>query len=158
MVTWRAMGDPRTGPCLSLGALCLLSCSTIAGTPMPGAGNCRYVPTIEDCRAEAEPIEEDCLRNCVLRLCGEGVVICTDAIQGECSLRSGRHPTGQVSGYVPPRGQTCLNPLPEVNWCEVNSSVQCQAQAMVHELAHGCGWHHGDGLGVPANDGDFRCR
>ncbi len=35
----------------------------------------------------------------------------------------------------------------------VNGTPPCQAKMMVHELAHACGWRHGDGQGVPAHDG-----
>lgn len=34
-----------------------------------------------------------------------------------------------------------------------------QELTMVHELAHACAWHHGDGLGVPGDaDGVLKCR
>jgi hypothetical protein len=37
-------------------------------------------------------------------------------------------------------------------------SRRCRAQAMVHELAHSCGWHHGDGQGVPGDEGTLPCK
>jgi hypothetical protein len=44
-----------------------------------------------------------------------------------------------------------------VRWCEEKATPDCRAKAMVHELAHSCGWSHGQGLGVPGDDGFLRC-
>jgi len=43
-----------------------------------------------------------------------------------------------------------------VNWCNRGMSTTCQAQAMVHEFAHLCGWQDGDiGEGVPGESGQL---
>jgi hypothetical protein len=52
---------------------------------------------------------------------------------------------------------SCEHPLKEVNWCEQSASRECRARAMVHELAHSCGWKHYQGLGVPGDDGLLPC-
>jgi hypothetical protein len=45
----------------------------------------------------------------------------------------------------------------EVYWCEEAAGADCRVSAMVHELAHSCGWEHREGKGVPANEGDVIC-
>ena len=149
----------RVGMWFLLSTVQLLSCAGMTGTPMPGGESCRYVPTIDDCYRVAERIQGSCLRDCVIGLCRDGVVICTESTQGQCSMRSSQHGNNdQVGGWVLPRGQTCLSPVKEINWCEIDFTPECQAEAMVHELSHACGWHHGDGFGVPGNDGAYQCR
>ncbi|NOK21969.1 hypothetical protein [Corallococcus carmarthensis] len=124
------------------------------GTPMHAA--CRELPTIEECRAAARSITDECLRECVSLQCGGAKINCGADVKKECALRKG---TGvSALGYVwRPADAGCQNPVSEVNWCEEPSSRECRAQAMVHELAHACGWKHRQGLGVPADDGDLRC-
>lgn len=142
-----------------VGLFGLLSCASINGTPMRGSADCRYVPSVEDCQIIADRIEDLCLRTCVVHLCrGDGRAVCDEAVQVECVRRTNQHPEGdQVGGFVPEGPQTCEVPAEEVHWCQVPHSPPCQAQIMVHELAHACGWHHGQGQGVPANNGKFRC-
>lgn len=120
---------------------------------MRGSADCRYLPSVEDCQAVADRIEDLCLRTCVLHLCRRGRAVCDEAHQVECVRRSNRH----VSGWVPEGPQSCEIPVDEVSWYELPRSPPCQAK-MVHELAHACGWHHKDGQGVPGNDGRFNCQ
>jgi hypothetical protein len=47
-------------------------------------------------------------------------------------------------------------PVRETNWCEEPASRECRANAMVHELAHACGWRHRMGGGVPGDKGDLK--
>jgi hypothetical protein len=101
----------------------------------------------------------DCLRQCVQLQCTGVKINCGSAeIQKKCKDKSGE---GIVAlGYVvrfSDRPTSCSSPSNEVNWCEVPSSRDCRAKAMVHELAHSCGWHHDQGLGVPGNDGELPC-
>jgi hypothetical protein len=83
-------------------------------------------------------------------------VNCGQLVKDECKKRNS---TGITSlGYVyRPDDAGCNKPVSEVNWCEEPLSRDCRAKAMVHELAHACGWKHGQGLGVPADDGDLKC-
>lgn len=133
------------------------SCTSINGTPMRGSADCRYVPSVEDCQAVADRIEEFCLRTCVVRLCRYGRAVCNDDIQNECVRRIGEGEEGAVGGFVWEVEQTCEIPRDEVNWCQMPRSPMCQARMMVHELAHACGWHHLQGQGVPGNEGNVRC-
>jgi hypothetical protein len=52
---------------------------------------------------------------------------------------------------------SCDQPSKEINWCEQPASRECRARAMVHELAHSCGWRHHQGFGVPGDNGYLPC-
>jgi len=129
-------------------------------------GNCRYLPTVEECQAAADHyIEDECLRECVSHLCVVGRPKCDEAIQLRCAIRKaeGKAESREVGGYVPlPRPdeppRTCKHPKEDMDWCELPRSPNCQAQFAVHEYAHDCGWHHEEGKGVPGNHkGEINC-
>jgi hypothetical protein len=143
---------------LLLGIISLFSCSTYNYTPMRGSEDCRYVPSVEDCQAVADRIEDFCLKSCVIRMCrGDANITCDDVVQTECVERSAKHGKDDVGGFVRRGPQTCEMPTEELNWCQLPRTPPCQARIMVHELAHACGWHHLDGKGVPGNEGSVRC-
>lgn len=128
------------------------------GTPMHSV--CRELPTVEECRSAAQSITQDELRQCVESQCSTIQINCgSKDIQEKCREKNGAYP-GSNLGYIerPSHVQPSFKqPLKEVNWCEEPASRDCRAKAMVHELAHSCGWHHGQGLGVPANNGLIQC-
>lgn len=126
----------------------------LPGTPMSQA--CRELPTVEECRAAAQVITDACLRGCVELQCTGIKVNCSDFIKKECQKRNEAGVT--YLGYVwRPDTASCSKPVSEVNWCEEPVSRDCRAKAMVHELAHSCGWKHLQGLGVPGNEGELQC-
>jgi hypothetical protein len=136
----------------------LLWCACVhPGTPMHPT--CRELPTIEECRAAAQVITHPCLRQCVEKQCAGIKVNCnSEEIQKNCKEKNSE---GLIAlGYVvrfSDRPTSCDNPSHEVNWCQQPSSRNCRAKAMVHELAHSCGWRHNQGLGVPGDDGRLLC-
>lgn len=136
----------------------MAACASMNGTPMRGSADCRYVPSVEDCQAVGERIEDLCLRTCVLHQCRRGRAVCGEVVQVQCVVLSSAHPDDPTNAYVPEGPQTCEMPADEVNWCQVPHSPPCQAKIMVHELAHACGWHHKEGKGVPADEGKFNCQ
>jgi len=139
----------------------MVSCEALTGTPMPGAGDCQYVPTIQDCERVAERITETCLHDCVIDLCTNAKIVCTDETAKQCAKTTQQF--GKTNGgFVIPREprQTCLDPVKEINWCQVSTTPKCQELTMVHELAHACGWPEGlAGIGVPGdtNGGEIKC-
>lgn len=142
---------------LILGAISLFSCMAYNYTPMRGSENCRYVPSVEDCQAVADRIEDFCLRTCVIHMCrGDAEISCDEVVQVECVERAAKR-GDDVGGFVARGPQTCELPTEELNWCQLPRTPLCQARIMVHELAHACGWHHLDGKGVPGNEGSVRC-
>jgi hypothetical protein len=48
-------------------------------------------------------------------------------------------------------------PTNETHWCEEEAGQDCRVRAIVHELAHSCGWDHHHGRGVPGNEGVIVC-
>jgi hypothetical protein len=128
------------------------------GTPMNSS--CRELPTIEECQTAARVITNDCLKKCVEMQCTGIKINCnSEEIRKRCR---DRNTEGIVAlGYVVRFSNiptSCEHPLNEINWCEEPTSRECRAKAMVHELAHSCGWSHNQGFGVPGDDGFLRCQ
>ena len=143
-------------------ALCAASCAVgcaaptaLTGTPM--SMTCQEVPTVEECRTEAQVIEDDCLRECVLMQCSGVELNCNDHVQQRCKELNGKR-EATVGGFVDRESQSCEKPNEEIGWCQVPMSPKCRAKAMVHELAHSCGWSHGGGKNVPAENGRLQCK
>jgi hypothetical protein len=42
------------------------------------------------------------------------------------------------------------------NWTDPSYAASWYGQTAIHEWAHGCGWNHGDGRGVPNDPGRGR--
>lgn len=142
----------------TLATLISSACASTAGTPMRAPAHCQYVPTIEDCWAVADRIEDFCLKSCVVQKCrGDLELLCNHPVDLECVDRS-KQSGGEVGGFVRRGPQTCEVPKDEVNWCQLPRSPFCQALMMVHELAHACGWHHFEGKGVPGDTGELQCQ
>lgn len=150
--SWRCLAQG----CLVMGLLSWAGC-VHPGTPMHPT--CRELPTIEECKAAAQVITEACLRQCVEMQCAGIKVNCgSEEIQRTCKAQNSEGVT--ALGYVVRYSDaptSCDNPSKEVNWCEQNASRECRARAMVHELAHSCGWRHLQGFGVPGDDGFLPC-
>lgn len=134
-----------------------------SGCAHPGTamqGSCRELPSVEECQAAAGVMTDSCLRMCVEMQCAGVKVNCGSAeIQKRCREASdaeGITPLGYVVRFsdVP---VSCDHPSKEVNWCEQPASRACRAKAMVHELAHSCGWRHRQGGGVPGDNGYLPC-
>lgn len=130
-----------------------LTCA--APRPMTSQG-CEHIPDVNDCIFIARFITDSCLRECVIKQCVAGRLLCNEDTANYCAWR--RDAGKQVGGYVPPRDQSCKEALDEVKWCDLDVSSSCKAHQVVHELAHACGWHHKDGFNVPGDEGDLSCR
>lgn len=117
---------------------------------------CRYTPTVETCVWEAErDITDKCLRDCIIAGCrGIRVDCASDRALAQCAIPK---EDGQVGGAANPIGHDCTAPADELYWCELPVTERCRAQIAVHELAHTCGWRHGNGLGVPGDYRKFSC-
>lgn len=141
---------------LLVGLVLGFACATPSQPGTAMHPSCRELPTVEECRAAAAQITDECLRGCINLQCAGVQVNCGEYVRKECNKKS--MPGNIVLGYAQ-RGAatTCDNPAKNVFWCEEPASRGCRANAMVHELAHSCGWAHGEGLGVPGNDGALQC-
>ena len=95
-------------------------------------------------------------------LCTNAKVVCTgDVTVAECAKTDDFG--NKKGGFVLPREprQTCLDPVKEINWCQVSTPPKCQELTMVHELAHACGWKENTtGFGVPgdSSEGAINCK
>jgi hypothetical protein len=153
LCSWQALLRARIAPA----GLILAACAH-PGTPMHPF--CRELPTVEECHAAAQEITHDDLRRCVEAQCTAIKINCNDPETKEKCREQNNIAPGTNLGYVehsPDASPSYAQPLKEINWCEEPASRDCRAKAMVHELAHSCGWHHGQGLGVPANNGLIQC-
>jgi hypothetical protein len=98
--------------------------------------------------------------------CANAFVRCDEFIEQVCRERdktlSGR---GFVAGFS--NVGTCTVPQPSIFWCSKSfkdplRAKTCQAEGLVHEFAHSCGFRHDDDAlqagevhdyGVPGHDG-----
>ncbi|MBK7857431.1 MAG: hypothetical protein IPJ65_02165 [Archangiaceae bacterium] len=98
-------------------------------------------------------ITDICLRDCVMRKMGAAKISCDSEAQTVCSenttMFGGTHSGGKcaVAAWYESSGPN------KVLWCNRKISPACRAKAVVHELAHLCGWNEGDGKGVPFDNG-----
>jgi RHS repeat-associated protein len=97
---------------------------------------------------------EDELRKCVLKQIDDMVVTCNGNTRTECKKPTNKG--AEIIAYASLGRCNAANHF--VGWCNnpLAASTACMAEALVHEAAHNCGWSHGDGRGVPGNDG-FIC-
>ncbi|WP_141323142.1 RHS repeat-associated core domain-containing protein [Myxococcus sp. AB025B] len=91
---------------------------------------------------------------CILRQIENAHVTCDIATQIRCGKRA------DLGGYA--KLGTCAEPTKEIHWCSRKMSPECQAKAMIHEMAHSCGWNHNldpndPGKGVPGENGVLEC-
>ena len=130
--------------------------SVLTGTPMKNT-SCSQLPTIEECQSAAAVIDNACVRQCVAAQCAGAQIDCGEYIQKKCQQLNEQR-GARVGGFVVRSGQTCQKPKFEIGWCELPMSRECRAKALVHELAHACGWSHGEGGNVPGEQGKLQCK
>lgn len=94
--------------------------------------------TADDACSNLNGITDPKLRSCIQKRCKSGKIKCSDNCQ-----------PGRM-GEAPYHGKTatlCLNGTPD--W----TTPQYFGETFIHEWAHTCGWHHGQGGGVPNDPG-----
>ena len=143
-----------------MAVLVSMGCATrqLPGTPMSSV--CQELPTVEECLSAAQSITDVCLKTCVEAQCAGVEVKCDATVREQCEKdrKAGVFTLGYTYMTLSMTVQKrCKNPVKEINWCQWDVSRDCRAKGMVHELAHSCGWDHGQGLGVPGEDGSLTC-
>jgi hypothetical protein len=112
------------------------------------------LPSVEECLQEASALREELLRMCVRRQCRDITVTCSERSRAQCQEWS----QGTRSTML---GFTLMTfhgthhrfyPVEEIHWCEEPASRECILKAVIHELAHSCGWDHKQGWNVPGDD------
>lgn len=137
-----------------------MGCATLQQSGIPMSSVCLELPTVEECLSAAQSITDVCLKACVEAQCVGVEVKCDASVREQCEKdrKAGIFTLGYTYMTLSMTVQArCKNPLKEINWCQRNVSRDCRAKGMVHELAHSCGWDHGQGLGVPGDDGSLTC-
>jgi hypothetical protein len=136
----------------------LLACATPRPPGEPMKSTCPAtieLPTVEECREAASVITNELLYSCVKRQCSDITVQCTEESRRRCKLYNSQGAGRTVLAYTLFTYYGTINqffPVKETFWCEEPASRECIAKAVIHELAHSCGWHHGQGQNVPGND------
>lgn len=125
------------------------------GTPMNST--CKELPTVEECREGANAITNERLWDCIRQQCTRIKIRCGDLVRVDCKKRSQQQGETAMGFTLVPTWTTTFNPTQEIFWCEESTGRDCRTDAMVHELAHSCGWRHEAGLGVPGNMGRIAC-
>jgi hypothetical protein len=114
------------------------------------------LPTVEECLEEADEIDDELLMNCMRRQCRDITVTCSEWSRRKCKeegQRLGRTALGLTFTHW--RGvHHRFYPVEQSHWCEEPASRECIIKVVIHELAHSCGWDHGQGHNVPGNDPD----
>lgn len=113
------------------------------------------LPTVEECLEAAMVISEELLRTCVRRQCSDISVRCGEETRLECKRMDSQSSdmTLGFTKFIHVGTNHRFFPTDETYWCEVGPlSQECVIKAITHELAHSCGWDHGQGHSVPGND------
>ena len=135
--------DDSCNPCIS----------KPAGPNAPSANqySAIYLSVQEACSTQLAKITDVPLRKCIGKSCAVGTVICRNNCQSD-----------QLGGTTDVFGATILNAFGGAirssklcvnNWDKLTSAGI--GNVAIHEWAHGCGWLHGQGGGVPGNSGSF---
>lgn len=149
----------------SLGAVWMLGlliwCGCATSTPsQPGTAmktSCPAsieLPTVEECVKETAQISEELLRNCMRRQCRDITVTCSEWSRKRCKADSQEYGNAVLAFTLMTYHGTLhrFYPVKETYWCEEPASHGCIVKAVIHELAHSCGWDHGQGENVPGHD------
>jgi len=144
---------------VTLGALVYSGCATSMprqpGTPMKTSCPASVeLPTVEECLEEASKIDEELLMSCMRRQCRDITVTCSEWSRQKCKADSQRLGITVLAFTLTTwRGMHHrFYPVEETHWCEDPASRGCIVKAVIHELAHSCGWDHRQGHNVPGND------
>jgi hypothetical protein len=112
------------------------------------------LPTVEECLEETVRIDDELLMSCMRRQCRNITVTCGEWSREQCkSLRQASSGTLLALTFTVWRGTPHrFYPVEQTHWCEEPASRGCILKAVIHEVAHSCGWDHGHGHNVPGND------
>ena len=83
------------------------------------------------------------LRSCLQKRCKSGKIKCSDNCPQQQKPQAGNAP------YSGNTATLCLDSVGTPSW----STPQYFGGTIIHEWAHTCGWHHGQGEGVPHDPG-----
>lgn len=145
----------RVGPLLvSVGILAWGGCITPRQPGTPMKTDCPAtipMPTVEECQQAAAVIANDGLRACVIEQCRDISLECSEETRKRCKEESKNSGQTLLTYVIRLDTTSTSSRVKEAHWCEEPASFQCILKAVVHELAHSCGWQHEQGGGVPGS-------
>ena len=107
------------------------------------------LPTVEECQQAARGISNEGLRTCVIEQCRDISLVCDEETRKRCKEESKASGEDLLAYVIRTETTSMASRVKEAHWCEEPASFQCILKVVVHELAHSCGWRHGEGEGVP---------
>jgi hypothetical protein len=112
------------------------------------------LPSVEECIEATSEITDELLGDCMRRQCRDVIITCSEWSRRQCLLDN--QSSGKaVLAFTMMLYRGTLHsfyPVREIHWCEEPASQACVVKAVIHEVAHSCGWDHGEGQNVPGND------
>jgi hypothetical protein len=112
------------------------------------------LPSVEECIEEAHKIDDELLMSCMRRQCRDITVTCSEWSRQQCKALT-ESPGSTLLAFTVTHWRGTLHrfyPVDETHWCEQSASRGCIVKAVIHELAHSCGWDHRQGHNVPGDD------
>jgi hypothetical protein len=112
------------------------------------------LPTVEECLEEASRIDDELLMSCMRRQCRDITLTCGEWSRQKCKAQSQRL-GNTVLAFTLTAWKGTLHrfyPVEEIHGCEEPASHGCIVKAVIHELAHSCGWDHRQGHNVPGDE------
>ncbi|MFZ3366734.1 MAG: RHS repeat-associated core domain-containing protein [Candidatus Sulfotelmatobacter sp.] len=97
--------------------------------------------------ASSNTITDLKLKRCIQKSCNQGTIKCDCASQANSEGGFNR----KVPGITNRTAHVCTESWP--NYTDPSYAATWYGQPSIHEWAHGCGWNHGDGGGVPNDPG-----
>ena len=97
--------------------------------------------------ANSNTITDLKLRRCIQKSCNQGTIKCDCA--SKASSEGGFN--SKFPGITNRTAHQCTESWP--NYTDPSYAATWYGQTSIHEWAHGCGWNHGDGGGVPNDPG-----
>jgi len=97
--------------------------------------------------ASSNTITDLKLRRCIQKSCNQGTIKC------DCASKANSEGgfNSKWPGITNRTAHICTESWP--NYTDPSYAATWYGQASIHEWAHGCGWNHGDGGGVPIDPG-----
>lgn len=112
------------------------------GVPGPSFHDLLQGRVGQACQLVASTITDPSLRACIEKSCKDGKIECRE----NCAKNEYAHNDFIFFGVINRHPYTCTNRW-DTQFMDIMGGV------MIHEFAHGCGWSHGGGAGVPFQSG-----
>jgi hypothetical protein len=113
------------------------------------------LPTVEECVDATSEITSELLSSCMRQQCRNLTITCGEWSRSICRAENQSHAGSALIAFTVVTYYGTLHsffPVQETYWCEEPAAHSCVVKAVIHEIAHSCGWDHKQGHNVPGND------